>query len=68
MANATATSNTMMLEERVSLLQHAATVAIILSQVLKTNPAVGIPYKFPPGVFPWWKCNNSAPTRYFCAH
>jgi hypothetical protein len=68
MANATATSNTMMLEERVSLLQHAATVAIILSQVLKTNPAVAIPYKFhtleiPPGVFPWWKCNNSAPTR-----
>ena len=45
---------------------HGSHYIISSSQVLKTNPAVGVPYKFhtleiPPGVFAWWKCNNSAP-------
>ena len=45
MANATATNKTMMLQERASLLQHAAAVAILSCCIAKTNLAVGTPYK-----------------------
>ena len=39
MANAATTSKTIMLEERASLLQHAAAVAILSSCIVKTNLA-----------------------------